>query len=218
MNQEFSSPNRNYLDNPHALKVSGSETLQAAPDQATITLGVITEDEDPRKAQQANSQSIARVIAGLKSIGISEDQLKTSEYRIDPQYDYVGGKELFKNYKVHYIIQVQTTEIEAIGIIIDTAVSNGANSISSIRFSLSTPEVYYNQALSLALKNAYEKALSMARTIGVTLNPIPTLVEEMSETTPPVLFQTSSYTKAATTPIQPGELNITATVRVEYTY
>ncbi|MFJ7848430.1 SIMPL domain-containing protein [Peribacillus sp. NPDC097206] len=218
MNQEFSSPNRNYLDNPHALKVSGSETLQAAPDQATITLGVITEDEDPQKAQQANSQSIARVIAGLKSIGISEDQLKTSEYRIDPQYDYVGGKELFKNYKVHYIIQVQTTEIEAIGIIIDTAVSNGANSISSIRFSLSTPEVYYNQALSLALKNAYEKALSMARTIGVTLNPIPTLVEEMSETTPPVLFQTSSYTKAATTPIQPGELNITATVRVEYTY
>ncbi|MFJ7676921.1 SIMPL domain-containing protein [Peribacillus sp. NPDC097198] len=218
MNQEFSTPNRNYLDNPHALKVSGSETLQAAPDQATITLGVITEDEDPRKAQQANSQSIARVIAGLKSIGISEDQLKTSEYRIDPQYDYVGGKELFKNYKVHYIIQVQTTEIEAIGIIIDTAVSNGANSISNIRFSLSTPEVYYNQALSLALKNAYEKALSMARTIGVTLNPIPTLVEEMSETTPPVLFQTSSYTKAATTPIQPGELNITATVRVEYTY
>ncbi|MGM9955134.1 MAG: SIMPL domain-containing protein [Peribacillus sp.] len=218
MNQEFSSPNRNYLDNPHALKVSGSETLQAAPDQAAITLGVITEDEDPQKAQQANSQSIARVIAGLKSIGISEDQLKTSEYRIDPQYDYVGGKELFKNYKVHYIIQVQTTEIEAIGIIIDTAVSNGANSISSIRFSLSTPEVYYNQALSLALKNAYEKALSMARTIGVTLNPIPTLVEEMSETTPPVLFQTSSYTKAATTPIQPGELNITATVRVEYTY
>lgn len=218
MNQEFSTPNRNYLDNPHALKVSGSETLQAAPDQATITLGVITEDEDPRKAQQANSQSIARVIAGLKSIGISEDQLKTSEYRIDPQYDYVGGKEQFKNYKVHYIIQVQTTEIEAIGIIIDTAVSNGANSISNIRFSLSTPEVYYNQALSLALKNAYEKALSMARTIGVTLNPIPTLVEEMSETTPPVLFQTSSYTKAVTTPIQPGELNITATVRVEYTY
>ena len=218
MNQEFSTPNRNYLDNPHVLKVSGSETLQAAPDQATITLGVITEDEDPQKAQQANSQSIARVIAGLMSIGISEDQLKTSEYRIDPQYDYVGGKELFKNYKVHYIIQVQTTEIEAIGIIIDTAVSNGANSISSIRFSLSTPEVYYNQALSLALKNAYEKALSMAGTIGVTLNPIPTLVEEMSETSPPVLFQTSSYTKAATTPIQPGELNITATVRVEYTY
>ena len=218
MNQEFSTPNRNYLDNPHVLKVSGSETLQAAPDQATITLGVITEDEDPQKAQQANSQSIAQVITGLKSIGISENQLKTSEYRIDPQYDYVGGKELFKNYKVHYIIQIQTTEIEAIGIIIDTAVSNGANSISSIRFSLSTPEVYYNQALSLALKNAYEKALSMAGTIGINLNPIPTRVEEMSETTPPVLFQTSSYTKAVTTPIQPGELNITAIVRVEYTY
>lgn len=218
MNQEYSAPNRKDYHTPHVLKVSGSETLQAAPDQATITLGVITEDQDPQKAQQANSQSIAQVITGLHSIGISEDQLKTSEYRIDPQYDYIDGKELFKNYKVQYIIQIQTTEIEQIGSIIDTAVSSGANSISSIRFSLSSPELYYNQALSLALKNAHEKALSMARTIGITLKPIPILVEEMSDTTPPILYQTNSYTKVATTPIQPGELNITATVRVEYTY
>lgn len=218
MNQEFNAPNRAYRDKTHTLQVSGSETLQAAPDQATITLGVITEDQDPQQAQQANSQSISQVITALQSIGISDEQLKTSEYRIDPQYDYIDGKEMFKNYKVHYIIQVQTTDIEAIGSIIDTAVSNGANFISSIRFSLSTPDVYYNQALSLALKKAYEKALSMAQTIGITLHPIPNQVEEISEITPPLLYQTNSYSKMASTPIQPGELNITAAVRVEYTY
>lgn len=218
MNQEFNAPNRAYRDKTHTLQVSGSETLQAAPDQATITLGVITEDQDPQQAQQANSQSISQVITALQSIGISDEQLKTSEYRIDPQYDYIDGKEMFKNYKVHYIIQVQTTDIEAIGSIIDTAVSNGANFISSIRFSLSTPDVYYNQALSLALEKAYEKALSMAQTIGITLHPIPNQVEEISEITPPLLYQTNSYSKMASTPIQPGELNITAAVRVEYTY
>lgn len=218
MNQEFNAPNRAYRDKTHTLQVSGSETLQAAPDQATITLGVITEDQDPQQAQQANSQSISQVITALQSIGISDEQLKTSEYRIDPQYDYIDGKEMFKNYKVHYIIQVQTIDIEAIGSIIDTAVSNGANFISSIRFSLSTPDVYYNQALSLALEKAYEKALSMAQTIGITLHPIPNQVEEISEITPPLLYQTNSYSKMASTPIQPGELNITAAVRVEYTY
>ena len=112
MNQEFNAPNRAYRDKTHTLQVSGSETLQAAPDQATITLGVITEDQDPQQAQQANSQSISQVITALQSIGISDEQLKTSEYRIDPQYDYIDGKEMFKNYKVHYIIQVQTTDIE----------------------------------------------------------------------------------------------------------
>lgn len=218
MNQEFNAPNRAYRDKTHTLQVSGSETLQAAPDQATITLGVITEDQDPQQAQQSNSQSISQVITALQSIGISDEQLKTSEYRIDPQYDYIDGKEMFKNYKVHYIIQVQTTDIEAIGSIIDTAVSNGANFISSIRFSLSTPDIYYNQALSLALEKAYEKALSMAQTIGITLHPIPNQVEEISEITPPLLYQTNSYSKMASTPIQPGELNITAAVRVEYTY
>jgi uncharacterized protein YggE len=219
MNQEFIAPNWNYRhDTEHTMKVSGTETLQAAPNQANIMLGVITEDKDPQKAQQANSQTIAKVISSLKSLGITEEQLKTSEYRIDPQYHYIDGKEIFKNYKVQYIIQVKTSDIEKIGSIIDTAVSNGANSISSIRFSLSNSETYYKQALSLALKNAYEKALSMAQTLGITLDPIPNLVEELSQTSPPTLYQTTSYTKMSSTPIQPGELNITATVRVEYTY
>ncbi|WP_285768024.1 SIMPL domain-containing protein [Peribacillus sp. SI8-4] len=202
----------------HTLKVSGSETLQAAPDQATLTLGVMTENEDPQQAQQANSQAIANVIASLKSAGIPEEHMKTSEYRIDPQYDYIDGKELFKNYKVQHIIQVQTTDIEKIGILLDTAVKSGANTVTSIRFSLSNPEAYYNQALSLALNNAYEKALSMAQTIGISLNPIPNQVDEVSETAAPMLYQASSFAKMAATPIQPGELNITASVRVEYTY
>ncbi|MDW7613648.1 SIMPL domain-containing protein [Peribacillus simplex] len=219
MNQEYNAPDRDYYRNDeHTLRVSGSETLQAAPDQAIITLGVITEDKDPQKAQQANSQAIANVIASLKSAGIPEEQLKTSDYRIDPQYDYIDGKELFKNYKVQHMIQAQTTDIEKIGSIIDTAVRSGANSITSIRFSLSNPEAYYNRALSLALKKAYEKALSMARTIGFSLNPIPNQVDEVSETTTPIHFQTSTFSKMASTPIQPGELNITASVRVVYTY
>lgn len=208
----------NARNDEHTLKVSGSETLQAAPDQATITLGVMTENEDPQQAQQANSQAIANVIAALKSAGIPEEHMKTSEYRIDPQYDYIDGKELFKNYKVQHIIQVRTTDIEKIGSLIDTAVKSGANTVTSIRFSLLNPEAYYNQALSLALKHANEKALSMARTIGITLNPIPNQVDEISETTSPTLYQASSFAQNASTPIQPGELNITATVRVEYTY
>lgn len=213
MNQQYIARN-----DEHTLKVSGSETLQAAPDQATITLGVMTENEDPQQAQQANSQAIANVIASLKSAGIPEEHMKTSEYRIDPQYDYIDGKELFKNYKVQHIIQVQTTDIEKIGSLLDTAVKSGANTVTSIRFSLSNPEAYYNQALSLALNNAYEKALSMAQTIGISLNPIPNQVEEVSETAAPMLYQSSSFAKMAVTPIQPGELNITASIRVEYTY
>lgn len=218
MNQEYNAPERDYYRNDeHTLKVSGSDTLSAAPDQATITLGVITEDKDPQKAQQANSQAIANVIASLKSAGIPEEQLKTSDYRIDPQYDYIDGKELFKNYKVQHIIQAQTTDIEKIGSIIDTAVRSWRQFNHQHPLFIQSRR-YYNQALSLALKNAYEKALSMARTLGISLNPVPNKVEELSETATPMLYQTSTFSKMATTPIQPGELNITASVRVEYTY
>ena len=197
------------------LQVTGTKTIQAAPDQAVITLGVITENADPHQAQLLNSQTVANLISSLLSMEITEEDLKTSEYRIEPQYDYVEGKEVFKHYKVTYIIQITTHDIQKIGLIIDQAVQYGANSIASIRFSLSNPETFYTQALSLALQNAQEKALSMARTLGITLHRPPTYIEEITDRGVSLLYETSQL---STTPIRPGELNIKATVQVDFSY
>lgn len=204
--------------NQQTVKVTGEATLQAPPDQAIITLGVQTEHVDPKLAQQENSQTTSNIITALRELGIAEENIKTSDYRLDPQYDYVEGKEVFKNYKVQHMIQIKTNNIENVGSIVDSAVKHGANSVSSVRFSLANSENYYNQALTIAINNAYEKALTLTRAIEATLHPIPIQIEELSATTPPIGYQTTSYVKASTTPILPGELQITATVRVVYQY
>jgi uncharacterized protein YggE len=199
------------------LKVTGEATLQATPDQAIITLGVHTENIDPKLAQQENSQTIAQVLSALKALGIAEENIKTSDYRMDPQYNYVDGKEIFQHYKVEHMLQVKTRDIEKVGTIVDSLVKQGANSVSSVRFSLSNSDIYYNRALSLALKNAYEKAHTLTKTIEATLQPTPVHIEELSAPTPPVLYQASAK-MSTTTPFMPGELQITATLRVDYTY
>ena len=220
MNSEsiHSLPKDNDRPNQQTVKVTGEATLQAPPDQAIITLGVQTENVDPKLAQQENSQTTSKIITALRELGIAEENIKTSDYRLDPQYDYVEGKEIFKNYKVQHMIQIKTKDIENVGSIVDSAVKHGANSVSNVRFSLANSENYYNQALTIAINNAYEKALTLTRAIEATLHPIPIQIEELSATTPPVGYQTTSYVKASTTPILPGELQITATVRVEYKY
>ena len=202
--------NRSYADRdgykssiePRMLKVTGTATNQAAPDQAVITLGVITEDVDPHQAQMLNSQTVAVLIPSLLSLDIQEEDLKTSEYRIEPQYDYVEGKEVFKHYKVTYVIQVTTHDTQKIGFIIDQAVQNGANLISSIRFSLSDPETYYRQALSLALQDAQEKAISMARTLGISLHAPPRYIEEVTDRAISPVYQASQL---SSTPIRPSK-------------
>lgn len=214
--QSFSKDNNR--QNQQTVKVTGEATLKAPPDQAIITLGVQTENVDPKLAQQENSQTTSKIITALKELGITEENIKTSDYRLDPQYNYVEGKEIFKNFKVQHMIQIKTKDIEKVGSIIDSAVKHGANSISNVRFSLAKSDNYYNQALTLALNNAYEKARTLTKAIKAPLHPIPTQIEELSVTTPPIVYQETSYVKASSTPIIPGELQITAKVRVEYKY
>ena len=220
MHSEYIHPLSNDNDrlNQQTVKVTGEASLQAAPDQAIITIGVQTENVDPKLAQQVNSQTISEIITVLKELGISEANIKTSDYRIDPQYNYIEGKEIFKNYKVQHMLQIKTKDIEKVGSIVDSAVKHGANSVSNVRFSLANSDSFYNQALTMALNNAYEKALTLTRAIDVPLHPIPVQIEEISATTPPVVYQATSYVKSSTTPILPGELQITATIRVEYKY
>lgn len=204
--------------NQQTVKVTGEATIQATPDQAIITLGVQTENVDPKLAQQENSQTISEIINVLKELGIDESNIKTSDYRMDPQYNYVEGKEIFRNYKVFHMLQIKTKDIEKVGTIVDAAVKQGANSVSNVRFSLANSESYYNQALTIALNNAHEKAMTLTRAIDVPLHPIPVRMEEITAAAPPIVYQTTSFVKASTTPIMPGELQITATVRVEYKY
>ena len=220
MNSEYPLPFSDNHERHHGqiLKVTGEATLQATPDQAIITLGVHTENIDPKLAQQENSQTISDIIAVVKELGITEEHIKTSDYRIDPQYNYVDGKEIFKNYRVQHMLQIKTNEIEKVGAIVDSAVKHGANSVSNVRFALAHSGHYYNQALTIALSKAYEKALTLTRAMETTLNPIPIQIEELSAAAPPIVYQAASYVKASTTPIMSGELQITATVRVEYMY
>lgn len=207
-----------HIDKDHTLLVNGEGIVQASPDQATITLGVRTENIDPATAQQENAILVANVLKAMTSLGIPDDQIKTTDYRIEPQYDYQDGKEVFRNYKVTHMIEILTSQINQVGAIVDTAVKNGANSVSHIRFSLANPELVYNQALSISLSNAYQKALAITQTIRTTLVPTPLKVVELSGEPLPVLYQANVFSKAAATPIQPGELTISARVQVEYEY
>lgn len=156
----------------------------------------------------------------MLSLGISQSDIQTSSYRIDPQYNYENGQQIFRGYRVEHQLQVTVKDIRKTGQVIDTAVASGANSVSSIQFTVSNPDAFYNQALTLAIQNAQQKAITMARTLGVTLQPVPVVVQEISQQLPPrpIPFQAAMLAQSAETPIQPGENRITATVKVEYTY
>jgi uncharacterized protein len=203
------------------IEVTGVGTVAAAPNEAVIVLGVITESPSLSKAQAANASSVTHVINALLQLSIQREHMQTVTYRIEIQYRYEDGIQTLKGYRVEHLLQITIDQVERAGLVVDTAVHNGANTVSSIRFTLTHPETYYNQALSKAIQNAGTKALTIAQTLGLSLFQTPIIItEETRAGEPPVPFQAllSTEGSAAPTPIQPGELEIRAAIKVRYAY
>lgn len=201
------------------LKLSGEGSVSASPNMSTITLGVITENENLTSAQQENNQKITSVINSLSGLGIKKDDIKTVDYRIEMVYDYENSTQTLRGYRVIHMLQITNNDIARTGSIVDTAVKNGANTVSNIEFSIKNPQKYYNQALSLSLKNAQSKASALAKDMNVNVNPVPILVQEVGQMPSPMPMQANMFAKsAAATPIQPGELTITATIQAHFLY
>ncbi|MDM5229212.1 SIMPL domain-containing protein [Cytobacillus sp. NJ13] len=205
---------------PNILRVSGEGKLAVQPDQANIKLGVLTEDMELQKAQEQNADAISSVKKALNAIGITDKQIQTSDFTIFPQYDFVDGKQIFRGYRVEHILGITVDEIENTGLVVDTAVDNGANIVRGIHFEAENQSDLYQQALSLAVMDAYKKAETIASALRVQLISTPVSVAERAlGIEQPVSFQSSTFVKSAvSTPIQPGTIDIESQITAEFTY
>ncbi|WP_077324687.1 SIMPL domain-containing protein [Virgibacillus siamensis] len=198
------------------MSVSGTASLSAEPDIVTVELQVVTENMELAAAQQENSQSMNQVIQALLNMGIEQENIRTTAFNIYPQYDFVDGVQQFRGFEVTHAIQITIGDISRAGMVIDTAVQNGVNRVSDAEFALADQDAIYQQALSMALRDAYAKAQKLAATMKLNVMPIPVEIDEKSDTAP-VVYQTYTTAKASTN-LQPGQLKVTAQVDVKFLF
>jgi len=206
------------LHKGHIIKVTGEGELEIPPDLASVKLGVIMEGKELIAAQQQNTVEMTKVINELRALGIPQDHLQTFDYRIESEYDYDQGKQLFRGYKITHLLEVKIEELSLIGKVVDTAVQNGANYVSNIQFTVKNKESYYLKSMVLALNQAIEKARTIAATINATLIPTPSLVMENESTVQPFYHPTESFAKISSTQFEPGQIKVKASISAEYHY
>ncbi|MCC3355708.1 SIMPL domain-containing protein [Bacillus sp. REN16] len=212
-------PKSNNSTNSNRLKVNGEGIVTTAPNSATITLGVITESSTVTEAQNENNQLTKKVIDSILGLGVPKEHIKTVDFRIEILYNYENSKQTVRGYRVTHMLQISDVAIQSVGSIVDTAVQNGANNVASINFTVRNPQAYYEKALQNAVQDAQEKARTITKKLGVQLQEIPLQIQELSQQSPPIPFQTTMFAKSeAATPIQPGELTITARIEATFLY
>ena len=201
------------------MTVTGNGEVVAKPDYVQIQIEVRTEGKDVSAAQQENAAIMNRVIASLVALNIPREAIQTTAYIISPNYDYIEGRQVFRGYEVQNAITVKIMDISQAGIVIDTAVLNGANQVSEIQFKIEDSAVYYRQALRLALVDAHAKAVTMAETMHISIQPIPIeIIEERNVAIPYTFKSVQISNQESMTPIEQGTMLINATVRVKYRY
>ena len=117
------------------------------------------------------------------------------------------------------ILTVSLHDVSRTGDVIDIAVSNGANMANSIQFMLSDEQAQAlrTEALREAVARAQADAETVASALRVTLGPVQNA--EITQGYTPVLFENYALdAKAAPvpTPIEAGDITVTATVSVSY--
>lgn len=216
----ISSANSTPNDSTRIVTVSGEGKIVVTPDVAYIDLGVQTKNVDAQKAQQDNAKLMTAVIDSIKKSGIKAEDIKTTGYNIYQAYDYKPTGEIEnEHYVVSNTVNVKIKNINDVGKIIDNATAAGANTVHSIRFTVEDDSKYYAEALKLAMKNANTKATA----IMSTFNKKPGLPISVSEASygGGIYYDYAparAMLEKAETPIQAGDITITANVTVGYDY
>ncbi|MCG8482111.1 MAG: SIMPL domain-containing protein [Clostridia bacterium] len=204
-----------------SIVVSGEYSVEVAPNVAYLTMAVETSAKTAEAAQKSNAEKMDNVYKKLKALGIDEKQITTNNYNIYPDYDWIENQgQVLKGYNVSNQIKVETSDLDKVSSILDVAVKEGINRVTSVSFGVtdSVQKTEYQKALKEAVKNAEEKAKAIASVHGTKLDK-PFKVSEVSNIS--IARNYMSYNlkeDMAATPINPDDVKISATVEVIYQY
>lgn len=201
-----------------------TETVEAAPDVATVGTGVQTRALTATKAMSDNAVKMDSLISALTKAGIPRKDIQTSGINLSAQYDYsnrdgspTGPR--FIGYEASNQVSVKLRDIKKVGGLLDTMVKAGATNVSGPSFSINDPTPMVAQARAAALKTAKAQADFYAQATGYRSARLISIAESNSGGMPPMPMVASARFKAdaeAATPVEPGQVGSSVTLTVQY--
>jgi len=165
-----------------SFSVTGDGKATAIPDIAEFSFKVITEGgKDISSLQTDNTNKVNKTIEFVKSKGVEDKDIKTQYYNIEPRYQtyQCGITPLYGTssvepcppasivgYTITQSVDVKIRDFSKIGDIMAGVVSNGANSLGSLSFTIDDPSKVHSEARAQAITKAKEKAQSVAQAGG----------------------------------------------------
>ncbi len=212
-----------------SFSVTADAKVVAVPDVAAFTASVITEGGlDLGALQEANIEKTNAVIAYVKDEGVDEKDVKTEGYSVEPRYQYYGCETgtcpppRIVGYTVRQTVSVKVRDFAKAGEILGGVVTKGANSVSSLSFTIDDPTEVQAEARAEAIEKAKAKARVIADEAGFNVGRLLS-IDEGGYVPPMPYYYREAYgmggagdaAKVAAS-IEPGSQDVTVTVTLRY--
>ncbi len=228
------APNVNVGTQPveHAIGVSATSSQKVSPDLLVIQLHVQTDAKTAKQAVQDNAAVTADLLAKLKALGLTDQDIQTTSYSVDQvtETNYTCDKNGYNcrysyyvtGYRVMNSISLQVKDLAKGGDVIDASSSAGMNEtfIDSVGFTLQdeTRRTLEKSLLRNAAAEARAKAQNMAEGSGAALGKLLSLSESYSYY-PQYRsdYAVGAMAEAAPkTELSPGQVEVSVTVGASY--
>ena len=200
------------------ISLTGSGSASATANEAVVILGVQTDDESAAEAIEENAETMTAVIAAIKGLGLTEDEISTTSYNVYPEYNW--ELRIVTGYRVTNMIRVEIEDLDIVGEVIDVAGEAGANRVDGISFGLSdeVSEPLKLEAYVAALEDAQEKADVIAGTLGLSITGVQSVSESSYIPTVPFRAVAEMDFAGASTPVLEGSLTVTVQIHIVYLF
>ncbi len=216
--------------NEAGIWVTGTGSMNLAPDITLVMLGVEATSPSVTEARNEAATAMEAVVSAVKANGLTDEDIQTTSFNIWPQYD---RQEIMTNgvrstvrvlsgYTVSNDVVIKVRNLDAVGTIIDAVVDAGGDAarINGIDFSIEDPGAYTTDLREDAVNAAIENAKHFAALTGVTLGKLVYVTEVSDEPVVQGIAESRAFAlpaaAAPTTGISGGSLDLTLTVRAGF--
>lgn len=152
------------------LTIDAEGKVTAVPDIGIVRMGVIFKGDTVAEVQKKSDETIAALSMGLKTIGIGEADIQTTEYRIYPKIVYTQDKgEEQHGFEASQSLAVKIRDLKKASAVLELASRFDVNDVQGVDFLIDDRDAYRAEARDLALAIAAEKADRLSALLGVRL-------------------------------------------------
>ncbi len=157
---------------PHVI-TSGTASVEAVPDIATLTIEVSISSKDAGDAKKQADARVAQYFDFLAKNGVEKKDIFAANLRTQPEYDFLKtGESVLKGYRAVRQVQVTLRQLDKLNELLDGALKAGLNEIKAVELGVANPETYRDRARNKAIENATAQARALAEGFKALLGPV----------------------------------------------